>query len=42
MELEFTCNGYDKTTYEETTYVLVIPALPDFAVCLRQANQTKL
>ena len=31
MDLEFTCNGYDKQTYEETTYVLEIPALPDFA-----------
>ena len=24
MDLEFTCNGYDKQTYEETTYVLEI------------------
>lgn len=31
MTLEFTCNGYDKQTYEESTYTLEIPALPEFA-----------
>ena len=31
MKLEFICNGYDKTTYDETTYVLEISALPEYA-----------
>ena len=31
MLLEFTCNGYDKKSYEESTYTLNISALPDYA-----------
>jgi len=36
MTLEFTCNGYDKKTYEETTYAIEMSALPDYAEHFRK------
>ncbi|MCM1440801.1 MAG: hypothetical protein NC131_16605 [Roseburia sp.] len=31
MTLEFTCNGYDKKTYNEITYTIEISVLPEYA-----------
>ena len=43
MKLIFTCNGYDKKSYEETTYTLEIFALPDYAEHFKSLfNENKL